>query len=108
MSYDNDKVKELLEAMPTFDIENPDAADFKDHSEEFMAVMRLATEIKDAPKPSFSPAYGTAIGYQQELGWTPVTTVVMLARFIDHVGEGSKLCDFLYQQSKDEHAAGVV
>lgn len=32
------------EAMPDFDIDSPDAADFKDHASEFMEAMRLARD----------------------------------------------------------------
>ena len=41
----NRRAREAMQALPDFDIENPDAADFKDHASDFMRAMRLARTL---------------------------------------------------------------
>lgn len=40
------KLRAVVKALPDFNIEQPDAADFTDHAEEFMNAMRLARAAK--------------------------------------------------------------
>lgn len=40
----NAKLIAACRALPTFDLDNPDAADFKDNAGKFMTAMRLARE----------------------------------------------------------------
>lgn len=42
LELENKRLREALEALPDFDLENPDSADFVDHSKDFIKAMRLA------------------------------------------------------------------